>query len=722
MKTRQKYQNKIKLKFTSMMTIVFALFIYSSANGQNTYWVSNNGSASWSNAQSSSPLSGSSAASLATANDNIQPGDTVFVRGGTYNRSIDPSTSGTANAKITYKGYNSEMPFVQGNIGAGKGNPTKVNDRSYIVVDGFNLSTPILTYGAAVIFRGNYNELRNSLIDNPLTEPGMPESTNTSPHNSMGLAVGKSKFNLVDNTTVTGWWLGITAGDNAENLIVRNSVIAGNVHNQITIGPRPGMNSSNDPNPLRLLFENNIIGGSLTSDGIQTDSGAGTVVNMRGIIIRGNTFYFLGENALDFKAGGDILVENNIFVASLGDNDGNGVRGNSSGNITERNMGAITKGSNQSAGSVIVRNNVFYDNINAVTSSANDWKIYNNTIVANNRDAYGWNSSYAGDPWVPANFFGVNLNYNGNVLLNNIIVDHHDAAVIIGSTPTSRKARVDNNLYEDASGNLKFLKGKNSTLEEMTFSQWKNYLGLWSNIEGREQNSLVADPQFVNVPRSVSTFPYFNYTEATVGNPVYGLVLTFNDLDTWFPYDFSLQAGSPAIDAGGFLTATTNSGSNSTTLKVIDSRVFIDGYGIAGEGDIIQIGSETPVKIIAINYSTNTITLEATRNWTTNTNVSLPYNGSRPDIGAYEYSSALSINDENIENTITITPNPTSNTFTIDLGNETLKKVIIYNQLGQQVKKVTTNEVDISNLSNGIYFVKVTSQSGKTATKKIIKN
>ena len=67
-------------------------------------------------------------------------------------------------------------------------------------------------------------------------------------------------------------------------------------------------------------------------------------------------------------------------------------------------------------------------------------------------------------------------------------------------------------------------------------------------------------------------------------------------------------------------------------------------------------------------------------------------------------------------------PNPTTNTFTIDLNGEILEKVVIYNELGQRVKEVTTNEVDISNLSNGIYFVKITSQSGKIATKKLIKN
>ena len=92
------------------------------------------------------------------------------------------------------------------------------------------------------------------------------------------------------------------------------------------------------------------------------------------------------------------------------------------------------------------------------------------------------------------------------------------------------------------------------------------------------------------------------------------------------------------------------------------------------------------------------------------------------DIGAFEYDEELSINDELFHNTISITPNPTSSVFTIIINNDILKNAVIYNQLGQKIKEVTTNEVDVSRLSNGIYFVKITSESEKTTAKKFIKN
>jgi len=91
------------------------------------------------------------------------------------------------------------------------------------------------------------------------------------------------------------------------------------------------------------------------------------------------------------------------------------------------------------------------------------------------------------------------------------------------------------------------------------------------------------------------------------------------------------------------------------------------------------------------------------------------------DIGAYEYSSTLSINNLDFDNKISISPNPVYNVFVIKIENEILEKAIIYDGLGQQVKLVDSNEVNISKLKDGIYFLKITSKSGKIFTETIIK-
>ena len=106
--------------------------------------------------------------------------------------------------------------------------------------------------------------------------------------------------------------------------------------------------------------------------------------------------------------------------------------------------------------------------------------------------------------------------------------------------------------------------------------------------------------------------------------------------------DFTLRTGSPAIDAGPVLTTTVGSGSG-TTLTVADVGYFTDGFGLVA-GDTIQVGSNPPVPITAINYGTNTITVTQSIAWSHGQGVSLPYSGSRLDIGVYEYKTIVNTN------------------------------------------------------------------------------
>ncbi len=564
---------------------------------------------------------------ITKANSLVKPGTTVVVRGGVYKEQIKPKVSGTKDKPITYLGYNGEYPNVQGV----NGNPVNVGGKSYIIIDGFDLYSDKKVDKIVVQFRGSHNSLKNSKIINKKVKPLQPESAATSERTGFGVSVSGSKYNTLENNIISGWWQGLVAGGGTENLTVKNNIIAGNVHTQIAIGTYSGKVNKSDSRLLRHLYEGNIIGGSLTSDGIQTEGGAkGTsakdAINIRGIVIRNNYFYFNGENALDFKSGGDIVVENNIIAGNIGDNDGTGVRQGDLGPDFEYGATSITQGSQRASERIIIRKNVIYDNGSGPGVKNRDWKIYNNTIVANNRDARGPNSNLVGT--------GVKGSWGSSVVMNNIIVDNKKGAIGMES---GHNKIVDYNLYANSFGPLIFTKGKGKTLVVMNFTEWKNYLKSFPNMKGRDENSIVGDPKFVDVPRYGSSgYPVFDFHQADYMDPVYSPVITFDELSTWFPYDFRLRANSPAIDKGGFLTKSTNSGSNSKILKVQDSKMFFDGYGIV-DGDTIKIGSATPVKIVSINHATNTITLASPRSWSKGANVSLPYRGSRPDIGAYEY-------------------------------------------------------------------------------------
>ena len=97
--------------------------------------------------------------------------------------------------------------------------------------------------------------------------------------------------------------------------------------------------------------------------------------------------------------------------------------------------------------------------------------------------------------------------------------------------------------------------------------------------------------------------------------------------------DFTLQSGSNCIDAGTALTLTNGSGTG-TVFTVDDALYFTDGYGLIS-GDVIRVGSDT-VTITAVNYTTKQITVSSSFTWADNEAVSMDYNGSAPDMGAFE--------------------------------------------------------------------------------------
>ncbi len=188
--------------------------------------------------------------------------------------------------------------------------------------------------------------------------------------------------------------------------------------------------------------------------------------------------------------------------------------------------------------------------------------------------------------------------------------------------------------------------------------------------------------------------------------------------------DFHLKEKSPMIDAGTFLSQTTNSGNNSTSVKVDDAGWFIDGFGIVS-GDTIQVEGQTDYAVIqSVDYITKTLTLDRAISWETGKGVSLRYNGSKPDIGAFEYPSQSSEVKKiaRYEGKVIICPNPTNGILRINSdGNDSIEKVFVYNSLGQQVKVSHNEEINISGFESGHYLVKVSFSNGEIIMEKVEK-
>jgi len=89
--------------------------------------------------------------------------------------------------------------------------------------------------------------------------------------------------------------------------------------------------------------------------------------------------------------------------------------------------------------------------------------------------------------------------------------------------------------------------------------------------------------------------------------------------------NFTLQIGSPALDAGKVHAIATNSGNLSTALEVDDPYVFfaIDSWHMqwhqtlnsALKSDLIKIGDGEPVRIKSIDYRHRSIQLQSPRSW-----------------------------------------------------------------------------------------------------------
>ncbi len=81
--------------------------------------------------------------------------------------------------------------------------------------------------------------------------------------------------------------------------------------------------------------------------------------------------------------------------------------------------------------------------------------------------------------------------------------------------------------------------------------------------------------------------------------------------------------------------------------------------------------------------------------------------------------NSLSVNDNTLLNFL-VYPTPTENILHIKSKTE-ISKIEIFNKLGQKIKNISNNQIDISNLNQGLYFVKATDVNGNFGIKKIVK-
>ncbi len=235
----------------------------------------------------------------------------------------------------------------------------------------------------------------------------------------------------------------------------------------------------------------------------------------------------------------------------------------------------------------------------------------------------------------------------------------------------------------------------------------------WEIENQRDPSALFSHPSVTHnptrtIPEALQQVAYHLRYTATVESGVNaGKLMWVEDVGgTNYPYNDEGGTGYSALRY-----ESINNARPSPTLNLLIAPLYAWVFKQTGDIDYINIGDklwEGGVALADIGWNTKI--------YNQNYRWSFDYIKWRN-----EGMQVLNINEVK-EGDIQIYPNPTSDRITINFKGEILKSVTIYNQLGRKVKEATTDDVDISNLSNGIYFVKITSQNGKIVTKKIIKN
>ncbi|MBI4137217.1 hypothetical protein HY469_04100 [Candidatus Roizmanbacteria bacterium] len=565
----------------------------------------------------------------------LSAGNVLCIEPGTYTESaITMTASGTASNPIIIK--KSGTGEVTLSAGSGVREMFIISGSDYVIIDGLTFTRTVANWSSGVypwiIFRSNAdnNIFQNNTITSEQLAPSMANGDYYFARRHEGLAITQS-----DNVQILyNNFHNISKGIRVYGIDNKRVVIRGNhTYDTFVHGLEMGPPVSCDVVPLppqAILVENNLFEGSYIQDGIQIFTQPNTqpppcngILTQTGSIIRRNIIRNNNENALDLKGATHILIEDNVIYGTDGDNDGpylcSGTFGECFDNVAifqdRRSHFAITRGAGTPSEANIIRNNVFYDN-SAIDPNIG-YKIYNNTFLYNNHDFRGNHDTSQG---TPSNFYAIAIpgDRRDISIKNNIITQHINAEIAIKAPVTNLEIR--NNLYWNTATLLpasvrfktNYRNGAEDNAGQIDFDAWKTQTG--------DQNSIIATPQFVDVISNLK--PTGDHTQ----------------------YDFRLQSTSSAVDAGTTLTTTTSAGTG-TSVQVTDARYFYSSNGLMpNEDDTIQIGTNPSdtAQIRAINYGTNTLTLSRSLTWSSGASVNLPYEGSAPDIGAYEYVASPS--------------------------------------------------------------------------------
>lgn len=318
-------------KICKVLIIVFSFMIIPISSWAATYYVSKNGD------DANSGIYSSPWRTIGKANANLQPGDTVYIREGTYEETIRPNNSGSEGNPITYAQYENEEVTIT-NVYDG----VDLAHRNYITIDGLRIIN--VTGRWVNISADDANHAQHNVIKNCYMNGADDYS---------GINLKNTHYNIIRNNELWGkcgpddlisFW-----GSGKYNLIENNEFYYGN-HVSVALRGRGYTTSYN--------------------------------------VIRNNYFWNPWHATLSIYHNANLnLIEGNR-IYDAGDNHNN----NTCGSDRDQNMERFQHNGLQIGSSdLIVRNNVLVNNGRLAIESYDPDKtstnnhIYNNTFYKNYR-------------------------------------------------------------------------------------------------------------------------------------------------------------------------------------------------------------------------------------------------------------------------------------------------------------------------------------------------
>ena len=255
---------------------------------------------------------------------------------------------------------------------------------------------------------------------------------------------------------------------------------------------------------------------------------------------------------------------------------------------------------------------------------------------------------------------------------------------------------------------------------------YENISGVWTQIGQDIDGDAVGDRNGSSVSLSSdgSIVAIGATQRSPFSPPTYGRVQVYENISgVWTQIGNNID-GEGLFDFSGYSVSLSADGS-----IVVIGAPYNDGNGadsghVRAYENILGVWTQIGIDIdgeVAGDKSGNSVSISANGSIIAIGALNNAGNGTNSGHVRIYNLKTSSANDFVLEN-FNIYPNPTSDLLNISLENNlTLEKVTIYNNAGQMIKEVKEATVDVSTLSEGIYFVEVTTNQGRTVKKVIVK-